>query len=275
MPKVLTTYQMTLLDGRVATFDALDRLFLPRFLKGRGIQNYEPVSTAAFMAACEVTNGAVFDVGANIGLYTLAASSALRKKVVAFEPFGPAATVLKSIARACKLDVRVIGSAVADKPGRIEFYLSKKSDMSNSLNKNFRNHRKAKVITTTTIDAYARKYRPSVIKIDTETTEMQVLKGALKTIERDRPYVMLEILGKEQKQEFTAFFSSFGYTPFRLGGRRLRRQLVDISDLDGSGDRRNWIFLPDEPADDMIGRMNAWLEKLRTLPVAPCEEPVS
>jgi FkbM family methyltransferase len=86
------------------------------------------------------------------------------------------------------------------------------------------------------------------IKIDVEGHEIEVLDGALQTLQRNRPVVLIEV--KERNRETVlALFTSLGYTAWRLSGRELQR-------LDVWPDRgENVVFRPDVPvAADQVRR---------------------
>ena len=42
--------KLTMIDNRPIEFEYPPKAHLPRFLRGKGIQNYEPVTTATFLA---------------------------------------------------------------------------------------------------------------------------------------------------------------------------------------------------------------------------------
>jgi FkbM family methyltransferase len=72
----------------------------------------------------------------------------------------------------------------------------------------------------------------SFIKIDVEGHELEVLKGSLKTIEKDRPYILVEI--KDSNLEpVSSWFESLSYRKY---------QLSDFIDVVPSVE--NYIFLP-------------------------------
>jgi FkbM family methyltransferase len=67
----------------------------------------------------------------------------------------------------------------------------------------------------------------SLIKIDVENTENEVLKGAQETIRQNRPYIIIEILGNlytpvpdrtERVHETFAFLQQMGYSSLYLEG---------------------------------------------------------
>jgi hypothetical protein len=61
-----------------------------------------------------------------------------------------------------------------------------------------------------------------LIQIDVEAAEMNVLRGAKRTLEAFRPTLLIEIHGWEgvDSSEVCRFLSAFGYRPTILGERR-------------------------------------------------------
>ncbi|MEM9370528.1 MAG: FkbM family methyltransferase, partial [Pseudomonadota bacterium] len=174
---------------------------IARSLKGVGIHAFEPLSQAIFLAAVEGRHGAVLDVGANIGLFSMCVASATGRDVFAFEPFEEAAQTLEDVANAEELPISVIRSAVSDRDGTATFYLSKKSDMSNSLDESHREHRGARDVPVRTLDGWVGDRSIAAIKIDTERTEMAVLRGMTNLARRDRPVILVEILSDNDAED--------------------------------------------------------------------------
>jgi FkbM family methyltransferase len=72
----------------------------------------------------------------------------------------------------------------------------------------------------------------SFIKIDVEGHEIEVLKGAVHTLHRDRPVVLIEVK-RDNMNQIASFFSDLGYE---------RRRLEDLVAVVGS--EENYIFIP-------------------------------
>lgn len=248
-------------------FHASKVLHLPKYLSQHGLANYEPLSVAAFMAYAEETPGAIFDVGANIGVYTLLAATGLRRNVVAFEPFTEPATILKTLALEHDLPIDVMQMAVSETAGASTFYLSTKSDMSNSLNADFRDHRGTLTVQTTTLDSIGEKRVPAIIKIDTETTEMDVLRGGANLLKRDRPAVLVEVLTPELEAEVREFFAPLNYQVIEIGSPSFQERFQGTERYATDGDERNWLLIPTEKelGTRFYKRANEWLEYIRKL----------
>ncbi|MBX3491405.1 MAG: FkbM family methyltransferase [Parvibaculum sp.] len=259
-------HMLALPGGMLIEYSCPRRFHIPRALSGVGLAGYEPVTMAAFLASAESVEGAVFDVGANIGIYALAAASALGKTCIAFEPFPAAADVLEDIVKRYQLPVSLRRAALAENSGATTFYLSARSDMSNSLNPEFREHRGEIVVETTTLDKESLSCRLGVVKIDTETTEMDVLRGGRHVFERDRPSVIIEILDDNLAMEARGFFASYGYTITELGKPDVWRRISGSSGEVILGDRRNWLASPQPLGDKFFERAAFWAANMRDLP---------
>jgi len=158
--------------------------------------SWNPLEYEAFRAA--VAPGAtVLDVGANLGAYTLlfATWTGPGGRVIAFEPAPQAANGLRRQLVLNELDdrVEVVQTAVADRIGSAPF-VSEGASGANQLAPGAADQR-AITVPTTTIDAFceARGVRPDVIKIDVEGAELDVLRGARRTLARPGVRAFLEL----------------------------------------------------------------------------------
>jgi FkbM family methyltransferase len=60
----------------------------------------------------------------------------------------------------------------------------------------------------------------SFLKIDVEGFELNVLRGAKETIQRNRPIIVVEINDSESFKDINKFLSSLSYKPIKVTGRR-------------------------------------------------------
>ena len=85
--------------------------------------------------------------------------------------------------------------------------------------------------------------RVGLIKVDVEGHELEVLRGALSTIEKDRPSILVEAEDRHRPNAFASvceLLAPFGYTAWYLREGRLRR----ADDMSRSKDvPRNFLFL--------------------------------
>jgi FkbM family methyltransferase len=239
-------------------------MFIPRKLDESGLDRYEPYALDCFLALVERAQpGAVFDIGANVGLYGLLAAAYGDRTVHCFEPAPDTAQAARDIAAASGLDLTVAEIALGEDNGSATLYLSDSTDSSNSLNPDFRQHSKEIVVPLETIDGYVARTGvvPAILKIDTETTEPQVLAGACKTIAEHRPWIMVEVLWSLVEERLHAVIDEFGYTYYHLNGPGPRPATEKIV---GDQTWTHYMFLlTPEPVDDAFwDRMNAWRDAL-------------
>jgi FkbM family methyltransferase len=240
-------------------------MFIPRKLEENGLGKYEPFALDCFLALVEqAPPGAVYDVGANVGLYGLLAGAYSDRVVHCFEPAPDTAQAARDIAVASGLELTVAEIALGDETGTATLYLSDSTDSSNSLNPDFRAHSKEIVVPVETIDDYVARTGavPSIIKIDTETTEPEVLAGARKVIAEHRPWIMVEVLWSLVEDRLHAVMDEFGYTYYHLNGPGPRPATEKIV---GDSTWTYYMFLlTPEPVDGAFwDRMNAWREALQ------------
>ena len=150
------------------------------------------------------------DVGANIGLYSLALSAlAPEGRIYAFEPSPSAFSHLQENVRANGIGhVETTQVAVSDRVGTVTFHdfsffsAGSFSSDEGSLLSTDSYGSSAFQATTTTLDTFVVQRgieRVDVIKIDVEGAELGVLEGAAEVLAKHEPIVLLE-------------FNSFGFT---------------------------------------------------------------
>jgi FkbM family methyltransferase len=164
--------------------------------------------------------GDVFvDVGANLGVYTLAAAQSVGSGglVLAFEPSDQVYSYLRrSIGLNRCANVVSTKLALSDTKGEARLYRSRiGSDSLESPGPDY------DVVPTDTLDHVIDSYAPErirCIKIDVEGAELSVLRGAEGTLRRYHPDVILEVNPDTQRfgsDEIAAALESFGYRFYR------------------------------------------------------------
>ena len=258
-----TTRTITLAAGayQPVTLTAPVDCHVPRVIERAGIGAHEPHAIAACLAAMQTSTGPFYDVGANVGVFSLLVSSTLRRHSVSFEPTPALAQSLEDAAMRHYLPIEVKRVALGAKRGKERFYLSARSDASNSLNPEFRAHAGEIEVECDTLDNLA-PAEIGVLKIDTETTEPDVIRGAAKTIARMRPTIVIEVLPSGETAEFmNAFLRDSGYIAYHVTSKakwKLRRS-VDVAE---AGEDRNWLFSPQAVPDGFWTHLDAWRWRL-------------
>lgn len=137
------------------------------------------------------------DIGANKGLYSLALAKHFQR-VVAFEPFAPHVERLTAAIAENELrNVEVFPFALGAANAKATYYVPPKENEGMG---SFVQEHAAESSTTLELDirlgdeVFAeRNIRIGLVKIDTEGFEAPVLQGLRTMIERDKPFILLEI----------------------------------------------------------------------------------
>ena len=159
----------------------------------------------------EVRENTVFwDVGANVGFYTLLASMLVGSgKVFAFEPVPRNLSYLKKhLALNEVVNAEVLPLAISDKNGSSSFetedsgFMGRLSDQGRLL------------VSTATLDGLVDEGKvlpPDYVKIDIEGAELFALRGARQTFQRFHPTLFLATHGRQVERECCELLESWGY----------------------------------------------------------------
>lgn len=189
----------------------------------RGVEAYETTTMPRFLDLASRSQGAILDVGANVGVYALAAAAVnTSAEVYAFEPVPRnyerliANAALNSRARLHPHQL-----AVSDSIGERQLFVPVGGfPLEASLLRGFRPDTETVDVVTTTLDAFVREAgiaRVGLIKIDIEGMEHVVIRGALEVLARDRPQIICEILpSRPAADELPGLLRPLGYSFFHL-----------------------------------------------------------
>jgi FkbM family methyltransferase len=197
-----------------------------------------------------VKGGVAVDIGANKGVYSYFLSR-LCDRVIAYEANPDLAAQLR---RYGLRGLEVRAKALSDVTGEAPFYipLSKTGKRRNNVagldtpegQVDEIKVQRARLDDESLIDI-------SFIKIDVEGHELSVLRGAEKTILRERPILLVEINGgpkTDNAREIFALLTRWHYTPLQ----HFKGQLMHYSMLPSKSRRprdRNYICLPSRPPE--------------------------
>ena len=148
------------------------------------------------------------DVGANIGLYCLVAAKEIYPfgKVHAFEPQPGCCEILRHTINLNNWEdcLRVHQMALGSEPSEMQLYLS---GTGSTLDDAFNDNQSAETITVS-VDSFDNQMamlecgQVDFIKIDVEGYELQVLRGAEKTIQEFTPVIFVEIADRIRGREY-------------------------------------------------------------------------
>jgi FkbM family methyltransferase len=167
----------------------------------------------------EVSRNTVFyDVGANVGFYSLLASALVGLgRVFAFEPAPRNLGYLrKHLELNSATNVEVLELAVSDKNGVTRFHVEPSGLMGHLSSDG------AIRVPTATLDSLVVEGRilpPDYIKMDIEGAELLALHGATETVQRYRPVIFLATHSPEVHVECSRLLESWGYECTVLNGQ--------------------------------------------------------
>jgi hypothetical protein len=110
-----------------------------------------------------------------------------------------------------------------------------------------------------TLDAYVTRTgrAPAVLKVDTETTEPDVLTGGRALLERHRPWIVCEVLAGRTGAQLEAILGPLGYRYFHLPATMAPVEHARIEG-DPSHLERDWLFTPGPLPERFLEHHAAW-----------------
>lgn len=184
----------------------------------------------------------VWDIGANLGVFALAASYAADDvTVIAVEPDGFLQSIIdRTIEIHPEKNIKTLAVAVSHKTGVAEFMIASRGRASNALREaggrsQMGGIRALQLVPTMTLDTLKQSFGvPDFIKVDVEGAEVMVLQGGEDTLRNARPLIYTEI-GRDQFESVKSIVSPFDYILRDSKGR-----------LTPSPDEANYYIIPEE-----------------------------
>ncbi|MGE4232307.1 MAG: FkbM family methyltransferase [Bacteriovoracia bacterium] len=209
----------------------------------------------------------VFDIGANIGWYTISLMQKIKDVTVySFEPIKSSFGYLKE-----NLDLnglpsdRIFNFGLSDENKTVQFFFDVQYAMASSM----ANLRQSKSTISESceikrlddfVSSIQNFNRLDFIKCDVEGAELLVFKGGLKTIEQFKPIVFSEMLRKWSAKfgyhpnQIIELFSNLNYECFAIGDQNLRK----IAIIDEDTPETNYLFLDKNKHMDQIQSLSAF-----------------
>ena len=157
----------------------------------------------------------VYDIGANVGFYTLLASSLVGSKgyVYAFEPFPDNVKFLKKHIELNKIkNVSIIEAAVGNQ-NRNVFFKTGDDNFSGRIDNSGEI-----TVSSISLDSFiSENLLPNILKIDVEGEEYNVLLGAKLLLQKTKPIIFLATHSEEQKELCLNYLNNAGYKSKILG----------------------------------------------------------
>ncbi len=211
--------------------------------------HYEPDEAAMFLRLLGPAP-VVFDIGANIGWYTLHIAKRFPDATVhAFEPV-PAtyAQLCRNVAYNGVTNVHTYNFGLSDADKEVSFFVDPhQSGSASAANLTERADVDRVSCRLTTLDRFVaeRGLAVSAIKCDVEGAELFVYKGGLETLREHRPLIFTELLRKwaakfsYHPNEVIELLAGLGYQCFTAHGGHL----VELPHLDETTVETNFFFL--------------------------------
>jgi len=160
-----------------------------------------------------LSKGIFVDIGANIGKYTIKIAKQLGNEgqAISIEPEPSNFQILKKNIELNNLkNVHALNLACSSKEGFIDFYINKSGTGAHSLIKKTKNKISVKSSKLDNVLLTLNLPKADLIKIDVEGAEIEVLKGAKKTLKK-HPKLIIEIEDSSNLKNVRNFLERFGY----------------------------------------------------------------
>ena len=189
------------------------------FFTGR----YEAEFVELLMSKLKSTD-VFYDIGANAGYFSVIASTVIKEQnsIVAFEPVPYLHEIIKHHAKVNRVNnISVYPYAVSDKSGTVEFSNMDKTGGNTYISESsiFKKSEDSVIVKSTSLDDFLennKNYKiPTILKIDAEGAEFDVLNGAKKTLTDHKPLLFLsthDIHLPGVKDKCLNFLKDIGYT---------------------------------------------------------------
>ena len=190
-----------------------------------------------------------FDIGANMGIYTLVALLYHPKiRVYSFEPVPQVFKILRNnvLANHGEIRVRCEEAALTDFVGTVNLYVNGDCEASTLLG--FRSEVIPIQVRSMSLDAYCSEHQIDfidILKVDTEGTEPTVLRGGREIIKRSKPIIFCEVLRGRTEAALEEFLFPLGYHYFHI----TEKGLVPKEHIEGDETYRylNYMFAVETP----------------------------
>ena len=224
--------------------------------------SYEPDEAWGMRSLIDPGN-TIFDVGANIGYYSMSLSRLVPNlKIFAFEPIERSFAYLTQHLEMNQINnVQAFQFGLSDKKEEKVFYFSSEGSVNASaalMSDKYVVHKM--VCQVETMDEFTKSKGTTVdfIKVDVEGAELFVFQGGLKTIATQKPVIFSEMLRKWSAKfnyhpnEIIQLLADLGYGCFTVNARKLAR----FHKMDENTVETNFFFLHLEKHQDKIKKLS-------------------
>jgi len=213
-----------------------------------GLDEYELDFLARFVRPGNI----VFDIGANIGVYTLvfAKTAGNSGKVFSFEPVSSNFNLLSKNMELNQItNAELHNLALSDHVGVSEIFLNSQSGLSSFITTEYGTVFGTEKVRHTTLDKFVEKqnlHKLDFIKIDAEGWEEYILKGTAHILKKFKPALFVELNPKNIKHQsmplndIIKWLQDFGYKSYCINRRT--QQLDFIGAIKDNYEGINFLF---------------------------------
>ncbi len=152
----------------------------------------------------QIKNLVFVDVGANIGNHSIFFAEECKAEVHAFEPIPENLKLLEK--NTSDLNVKIYPLGLSEKKGKSGYDINKENMGMCKLIKGDK-------IEVNKLDAIIKK-KVHLLKVDAETFEIRILKGAINLITKHKPHIFIEGQTRTHRDAFDSILIPLGYTRF-------------------------------------------------------------
>jgi FkbM family methyltransferase len=197
-----------------------------------GFQGHEPETAGIFYELAKKSN-TIFDVGANIGYFSLLCNEANKtSKVFSFEPSPNHFDRLRTnILLNYASNVTPVRTCVGAEDGEVVLYLTEAGSTS-SIVRGFRKPSAQLVAPCLALDSFVTLNqidRVDLIKIDVEGAEPLVFEGMRHVLDRDEPDIICEVL-RSSESFLNEFLEKYGYNCYHITEAGLVKRTMVLHD---------------------------------------------
>ena len=251
--------QVDLPEGHTLVFRTDGRDAIASRMYWRGIMAHEPETIELFTRLVPSVD-VVLDVGASTGLFALVASVMNPKVTVhAFEPIPETYDFLvENISVNGLRSIQPVKACITNYNGHIFVYPNRTPILpfQASTRKDYQSRMTPREVPSLalTLDSYVADQHienVGLLKIDAEASDHTVLEGAKRILDRDRPYIICEVLYTDTDHLIQGFFKGTDYRYFRISNEGLKPMTEVLGDSDYM--YRNYLFVHESQMDSLEG----------------------
>tara|TARA_B110000003_G_scaffold274078_1_gene313130 strand:- start:9263 stop:10192 length:930 start_codon:yes stop_codon:yes gene_type:complete len=236
--------------------DRFDSRFIP--IEILNFKTFDPVEKELIYLLARKSK-IIFDIGANIGWYSLNFSKLENvNKIYSFEPIPRTFDYFLNHIKFNNINnIFPNNIALSDSNGMVDFYCSNLETGSSSM-RNIQERDEVKKVTcqTRTLTEFAieNKTKIDMIKCDVEGSELFVFKGGIEVIKRDKPFIFTEMLRKwaakfeYHPNDIINLLCSIGYGCYAYENEKL----VEIFSIDTETVPTNYFFLHKDKHNEIL-----------------------